>query len=197
MIAFIIAVFVLATIPSPALLSILAVGSAFGFRSGLLYTVGALLGANIVIILSIIGFASILAAAPNLKIFLSILSLGYLVYVAFQIARSKETLGKAEKKRSLSLTDGVIIQLVNPKAYAVGLALFSGFPLAAHSIHNEIQVKLIIVNSIFAPAYFLWLLLGETLHARLAVTKCNSTLNGSLAVLLIFSVLTAAISIFS
>ena len=197
MVAFIIAVFVLATIPGPALLSIVAVGSALGFRGGLSYTVGALLGANIVIILSIIGFASILAAAPNLKIFLSILSLGYLVYVAFQIARSKETLGKAEKKRSLRLTDGVIIQLVNPKAYAVGLALFSGFPLATHSIHIEIQIKLIIVNSIFAPAYFLWLLLGETLHARLAVTKCNSTLNGSLAVLLIFSVLTAAISIFS
>ncbi len=196
MIAFVIAVFVLATIPGPALLSIVAVGSTFGFRGGLSYTVGALLGANIVIILSIIGFASILAAAPNLKIFLSILCLGYLVYIAIQITRSKHTVGKAEKKRRFSLTDGVIIQLVNPKAYAVGLALFSGFPLATDSILSEIQVKLIIVNSIFAPAYFLWLLLGEFLHARLAVTKCNRTINGSLAMLMIFSVLTSAISIF-
>ncbi len=185
------------TIPGPALLSIVAVGSTFGFRGGFSYTVGALLGANIVIILSIIDLASILAAAPNLKIFLSILSLGYLVYVAFQIARSKQTLGKAEKKKSLNLTDRMISQLVNPKAYAVGLALFSGFPLATHSIHSEIHVKLIIDNSIFAPAYFLWLLLGDMLQARLAVKKCDSTLNGSLAVLMIFSVLTSAISIFS
>ena len=148
MIAFVIAVFVLAAIPGPALLSIVAVGSAFGFRGGLSYTVGALLGANIVMILSIIGFASILAAAPNLKIFLSMLSLGYLVYVAFQITRSKQTLGKAEKKRSLGLTDGVIIQLINPKAYAVGLALFSGFPPAKDNMLGEILIKFTIVNSI-------------------------------------------------
>ncbi len=125
----IIAVFVLATILGLALLSIVAVGSAFGFRVGLSYTVGALLCANIVMILSILGFALILVAAPNLKIFLSILSLGHLAYVALQIAHSKQTFGKAENKRSLSLTDGVIFQLVNPKAYAWDLHFFQGFPL--------------------------------------------------------------------
>ena len=48
--------------PGPALLSIVGAGSTFGFKGELAGTFGALLSANTVIMLSIIGFASILTA---------------------------------------------------------------------------------------------------------------------------------------
>ena len=64
----------------------------------------------------------------NLKIVFSIVSLSYLVYVAFQVASANRIVDNSEKKTRLGVVDGVIIQLVNPKAYAVGVALFSGFP---------------------------------------------------------------------
>ena len=150
-----IVVFVLAATPGPALLSIVGAGSAFGFKGGLPYTFGALLGANIVIMLSIAGFASILMAAPNFKIFLSIVSLSYLVYVAFQVASSNQMVNDTEKKCRLGVINGVIIQLLNPKAYAVGIALFSGFPLAINNMLSEVIIKLLLINSIFVPAYFL------------------------------------------
>mgnify|MGYP001249508501 CR=1 FL=1 len=197
MIAFIIVVFVLAATPGPALLSIVGAGSAFGFRGGLPYTFGALLGANIVIILSIVGFASILMAAPNLKIFLSIVSLSYLVYVALQVAGSNQMVNDTEKKPRLGVINGVIIQLLNPKAYAVGIALFSGFPLAINNMLSEVIIKLLLINSIFVPAYFLWLFFGEILHARLSVTTNNKTVNVSLALLMMLSVVISAISIFT
>ena len=197
MIAFIIVVFVLAATPGPALLSIVGAGSAFGFRDGLPYTFGALLGANIVIILSIVGFASILMAAPNLKIFLSIVSLSYLVYVALQVAGSDHMVNNTEKNPRLGVINGVIIQLLNPKAYAVGIALFSGFPLAINNMLSEVIIKLLLINSIFVPAYFLWLFFGEILHARLSVTTNNKTVNVSLALLMMLSVVISAISIFT
>ena len=86
----------------------------------------------------------------------------------------------------MGLTDEVIIQLINPKAYAVGVALFSGFPLAADNILGEILIKFTVVNSIFVPTYFLWLLFGEMLYARLLATKYNNIINVTLAVLMIF-----------
>ena len=70
-ITFVITVLILAVILSPALMSIVGVGSAFGFKSGLPLTDGALLEANIVITLLIGGFTPILATIPNLKINLS------------------------------------------------------------------------------------------------------------------------------
>ena len=197
MIAFIIVVFVLAATPGPALLSIVGAGSALGFKGGLPYTFGALLGANIVIMLSIVGFASILMAAPNLKIFLSIVSLSYLVYVAFQVAGYNQTVNDTEKKCRLGVINGVIIQLLNPKAYAVGIALLSGFPLAMNNMFSEVIIKLLLINSIFVPAYFLWLFFGEILHARLLVTTNNKTVNVSLALLMMLSVVISAISIFT
>ena len=197
MIAFIIATFVLAAIPGPALLSIVGAGSAFGFKGGLPYTLGALLGANIVIILSIIGFASILMAEPNLKMVLSMVSLGYLVYIAVQVAASNRIVDNNEEKSRLGVINGVIIQLVNPKAYAVGIALFSGFPLAINNMLSEVIVKLILINSIFIPAYFLWLFFGEILHAQLSETKNNKTVKVSLALLMMLSVVMSTISIFS
>ena len=59
---FTIAVFVLSANPGPALLSIVGAEPTFRFKGGLAGTFGALLRANKVITLSIIGFASILTA---------------------------------------------------------------------------------------------------------------------------------------
>ena len=57
-----VAVAVLVINPGSALLSIVGAGSTFEFKGGLAGTFGALLSANTVITLSIIGFASILTA---------------------------------------------------------------------------------------------------------------------------------------
>ncbi len=59
---FFIAVSVLVIYPGPVLLSIVGARSTFGFKGGLAGTFGALLSANTVITLSIIGLASILTA---------------------------------------------------------------------------------------------------------------------------------------
>ena len=67
MVTFALAVFVLAATPGPALLSIVAVGSAFGFKQGTRYVIGAIAGANIVILMVISGLAALLANFPSLR----------------------------------------------------------------------------------------------------------------------------------
>ena len=165
MLTFAIAVFVLAATPGPALLSILGTGAAFGFRVGLKYVMGALVGANVVILLVISGLANFLESLPQIRVILIFISLCYLSYIAFQIASYKSNSGLERTTNLVGFKDGLIIQLINPKAYAVALALFSGFPFSKQTLFVEIYLKLLITNVIFVPAYLAWLLTGVKLNS--------------------------------
>ena len=55
------------------------------------------------------------------------LSLCYLTYIAWQTATAPNILNIDEKVKVVGLIDGMFIQLLNPKAYAVALALFWDF----------------------------------------------------------------------
>ena len=126
MVTFILVVLVLAATPAPApaLLSIVAVGSGLGFKQGKRYVVDAIADANIVILMLISGLAALLANFPSLQALLTGLSLFYLTSIAWQIATAPNVLNINKIVKVIGLGDGIFIQLLNPKAYAVALALF-------------------------------------------------------------------------
>lgn len=187
------AVFLLAATPGPALLSILGTGAAFGFRVGLKYATGALIGANVVILLVLSGLANFLESFPNIRVILILSSLCYLSYIAWQVATSNLNPGLKGNTDRVRFRDGVIVQLINPKAYAVAVALFAGFPFLEQPLLIEILLKLIITNVIFIPAYLAWLLLGVKLNSLNWSPKKARKLNITLSILMIATVL---ISIF-
>ena len=195
MITFSLAVLVLAATPGPALLSIVAVGSAFGFKQGINYIIGAIVGANIVILMVISGLAALLANFPGLQALLTGLSLCYLTYIAWQIATAQDVLSIKEKVKVPGLGDGIFIQILNPKAYAVAVALFLGFPFYYHSFAIETLTKLLIVNVIFTPAYALWFLLGVKLRALNLSPYVTKKVNQSLALLMLLAVVTSSVSL--
>ena len=188
MVTFSLAVLVLAATPGPALLSIVAVGSVFGFKQGTRYVIGALAGANIVILMVIGGFAALLTNFPSLRVILAGFSLCYLIYIAWQIAIASNALNDNKTVKTIGLIDGIFIQLLNPKAYAVALALFFGFPLFYQSFAIETLTKLLIVNGIFIPAYMFWLLLGVKLQTLNLSPTLGKTVNRLLALLMLLAV---------
>ncbi len=195
MITFSLAVLVLAATPGPALLSIVAVGSAFGFKQGTRYVIGALAGANIVILMVISGFAPLLTNFPGLRTILAVFSLCYLVYIAWQIATASNVLNKNKKVKIVGFSDGIFIQLFNPKAYAVALALFFGFPLFYQNFAIETLTKLIMVNGIFVPAYMFWLLLGVKLRTLNLSPRLAKTVNQLLALSMLLAVVFSSSSV--
>ena len=195
MVTFSLTVLILAATPGPALLSIVAVGSAFGFKQGTRYVIGALAGANIVILMVISGFAVILKSFPGLQVLLAVFSLGYLAYIAWQIATASNALNENKKVKIVGFSDGIFIQLLNPKAYAVALALFFGFPLFYQSVAIETITKLLIINSIFVPAYMFWLLLGTKLRKLNLSLRLRRIVNRLLALLMLLAVAFSSASI--
>ena len=181
MLAFAISLFLLVVTPGPAVLSLAGIGSAFGYRAGIRYLGGLVIGYHFVILTVVSGLASILIAAPWMRNLLLIVSTGYLGFLAFRIAYAGSQVALVTPKAKPGLIAGVGLQLVNPKAYAVNTALMSGFSFYTDSLVIEIAIKLLIINIIWIPLHLCWLYLGVRLNSFNLDEDTQKTINYAMA----------------
>jgi threonine/homoserine/homoserine lactone efflux protein len=164
MLSFAAAVFFLIITPGPGVLSAAGVGSGFGFRAGARYVVGLFFGNNLVILAVISGLAALILADPRIRTVLFALSFAYLAYLAFRIAFAGSRVAFIERAHPPDISGGILLQIVNPKAYAVNTALFTGFAFLPDSYATEVMIKLVVVNAFWIPIHLLWLWAGVSLH---------------------------------
>jgi threonine/homoserine/homoserine lactone efflux protein len=159
MISFALAVLLLTITPGPAVLTLSGVGSAFGWRQGLLFLSGLFIGVHLVCFAVISGLAALVMADPVVRTVLLLASSAYLGYLALRIALAGTKIGFIHMAAPGFVT-GVTLQLINPKAYAVNTMLFSSFAFYPESFAIETTLKLIINNSMWIPIHVLWLYAG-------------------------------------
>ncbi|WP_299048092.1 LysE family transporter [uncultured Tateyamaria sp.] len=163
MLTFAAAVFFLIITPGPGVLSAAGVGAAFGMRSGLRYVLGLFIGNNLVILAVISGLAALILASPVVRTILFALSTAYLLYLAARIAFAGSKLAFAPAQTEPGVINGILLQPINPKAYAVNTALFSGFAILPDALVAEAIWKLLIVNAIWVPIHIIWVWFGVRL----------------------------------
>jgi threonine/homoserine/homoserine lactone efflux protein len=159
MMSFALAVLLLTITPGPAVLTLAGVGSAFGWRQGLLFLSGLFIGVHLVCFAVISGLAALVMADPVVRTVLLLASSAYLGYLALRIALAGTKIGFIHMAAPGFVT-GVTLQLINPKAYAVNTMLFSSFAFYPESFAMETTLKLIINNSMWIPIHVLWLYAG-------------------------------------
>ena len=164
MLIFAAAVFFLIITPGPGVLSTAGVGSAFGFRPGARYVLGLFIGTNMVALAVVSGLAAMILADARIRTLLFAASTAYLLYLALRIALAGSRIAFIEAARPPGILDGIALQMINPKAYAVNTTLFSGFAFGGANLALETLAKFAIVNAIWLPIHFLWLWAGITLH---------------------------------
>ena len=164
MLTFAAAVFFLIITPGPGVLTTAGVGSAFGARPGARYVFGLFIGTNMVALAVVTGLAAVILAEPRIRTVLFVLSTAYLLYLAFRIATAGSRVAFIEARKPPGVLNGIALQMINPKAYAVNTTLFSGFPFFPDNLLAETITKFIIVNAIWIPIHFLWLWMGISLH---------------------------------
>jgi len=74
-----------------------------------------------------------------------------------------------------------MLQLINPKAYAVNTTLFSGFAFRPDSFLLETTLKLIILNCLWIFIHLLWLYFGMRLHSLNLSNRTQRVVNISMA----------------
>ena len=184
MIAFALAVFLLLITPGPGVLSLAGVGAAFGWRQGISYLSGLFIGNNLVCIAVISGLATLILANPSIRIILLVVSAAYLGYLAFRIAFSDTKIAFIQMPKP-GLITGTTIQLINPKAYAVHITLFSGFAFYPTDFFIETAIKLSIANLTWILIHFLWLYLGVKINQLELPEKTQRIINVFMAICLL------------
>lgn len=191
---FIVSVFLLLITPGPGVLSLAGVGAAFGRNQGLSYMLGLLIGTNLVALAVVTGLAAIVLSIPSLRYVLLIASICYLLWLAWRIAMSGSEIGFIKAQNKPGIKDGIILQTINPKAYVVNTALFTGFPFATQSQLIETLAKFLVINIIWIVIHFLWLGAGVKLQSLALKPQTQRAINIAMALAMLLVVILAALS---
>lgn len=194
MIAFCLAVLLLLITPGPGVLSAAGVGAAFGFRAGLHYVTGLWIGTNLVALIVVSGLAAIILANDWARYVLLILSTVYLFYLAIRIACAGRRIAFISASTKPGLRAGLLLQLINPKAYAVNLTWFSGFVLLPQSLWLETLLKFLIINLTWIPIHLLWLMAGNSVNQLDLSPRTHFIINAGMATAML---LVVALAVFS
>ena len=152
--------------PGPATLSLAAVGATSGVSRGLPYYAGILAGLLFAMLGAIAGLATVLARWPQAGLVIQLLGATYILYVAWKIATAPTvTEDDGKDIRHPGFRDGFILNILNAKAYAAFLALFSQFLLP---IDNRVFAYLASATVCFGVAVIVdaaWLFAGGFLQS--------------------------------
>jgi len=150
--------------PGPVPLALAASSGAFGVRQSIPFLIGVLSGLAVAISLGSAGILALFAAYPGSRLVVGILGALYICYVAFKIA-SAPILSAQEKRDGLAPTfrDGFMLNLLNPKAYAAFVALFSKFMLPLSSDLTSAAATALVIFCVAIAVDGVWLALGKVL----------------------------------
>ena len=152
--------------PGPATLSLAAVGATSGVSRGLPYYAGILAGLLFAMLGAIAGLATVLGRWPQAGLVIQLLGATYILYVAWKIATATTVTEDDSKDISHpGFRDGFILNILNAKAYAASLALFTQFLLP---IDNRVFAYLASATVCFGVAVIVdaaWLLAGGFLQS--------------------------------
>ncbi len=158
------AIFFALITPGPGVLTTAGIGANFGFQAGIRFVAGLFVGNNSVYLAVALGMFSVLEALPTLRMALAVVSLLYLLYLALKIALAGAQVAFIKPQQPPSFWGGVLLQFVNPKAYAVNAFFLSNFALLEQAPVTEVALKFVIINLFWIPIHFIWLGLGVGLQ---------------------------------
>ncbi|MHA1166170.1 MAG: LysE family translocator, partial [Alphaproteobacteria bacterium] len=170
------------------------VGSAFGYRKATRYFLGLFIGTNLVALAVISGVAAIVLANPSLRVVFLLASGAYLLYLAFRIAFSGNQIAFIQAPEAPGILGGIFLQVVNPKAYAVNTAFFTGFAFWPSSLMSETLIKLTIMNMTWIPIHLAWLGAGVTVRRLDLAPRVQFTINIIMALSMLAVVALAALA---
>jgi len=178
--------FVSSITPGPNNLMLMSSGANFGFKQTVPHFLGVGIGFTMMIILVGLGLMQLFDSFPVSYEILKVLSIIYLLYLAFKIARSGSiTEQDNEKLKPLTFIQAALFQWVNPKAWTMALTSISIYAPSNSSI--SVLLVAIVFGLINLPCISSWIVLGQKMKLILTDQKRFKIFNITMASLLILS----------
>ena len=173
--------------PGPNNLMLMASGANFGFRRSIPHMLGVSLGFTLMVLLVGIGLVQIFEAFPVSYTLLKVVSLTYLLYLAWKIATAAPASNNADKTGTpMTFIQAALFQWVNPKAWTMALTAVSVYSPS----HNLTAVAFVagVFGAINFPCIGMWTTMGLQLQRILTNPMRLRVFNVCMALLLVGSI---------
>ena len=172
--------------PGPNNISSASMGIVYGYKKTFNYLAGITSGFFVVMLACAYLSQAILEILPVAEQYLRWIGAGYIIWLALAVFRSDVSISES-KAISHPFIKGLMLQLCNPKVAVYGLTLYSTFlaPISGRSDYLLISALLFAVTAFTATST--WALFGVAIRTKLTNDIFRRTINGFLALLLIYT----------
>jgi threonine/homoserine/homoserine lactone efflux protein len=188
---FLVFAFVASATPGPNNVMVFSAAATHGLRATIPLILGIAIGFGVLVAVVGSGLAGPLTRYPLLYTVLRWLGAGWLLLLAWKIARagSKSFPTKAASRAPMGFWGGSAFQWVNPKAWILALATTAIYTVPGHNLYAQVLVLALIFVLVSAPCVGMWAMLGLGVSRFLESPARLRAFNLLMAVLLAASVI--------
>jgi threonine/homoserine/homoserine lactone efflux protein len=183
--------FVMSITPGPNNVMLLASGVNFGFRRTLPQMLGITAGVIVMLLIVGLGIGQLLLANPRVYLTLKIVSIIYLLWLAWQIASSGPvSAGDTAQGKPMTFLQSALFQWINPKAWAMAVTATTTFTIPATYTPSLVLMALVF-GAVNAPSVAVWAAFGVGMRRFLQNPKTLRLFNIAMALVLVASIMPA------
>jgi threonine/homoserine/homoserine lactone efflux protein len=189
---------VMAFTPGPNNVMLASSGARFGVVRTLPHIAGVTVGFPVMFFLVGLGLASILLASPMLQLIMKTVSCAYLLWLAFQIARSTSATAEKGGGKPLSFLQGAAFQWINPKAWLAAVGAISGYTSGGgRQLYLQVAIIALITLAVSMASTLTWTAFGAAIRRVLRSAMALRLFNVTMALLLVISTLPILLEIWN
>lgn len=185
--------FVTSITPGPNNLMLMASGANFGFRRTVPHMLGVGIGFVVMVALVGVGLMQVFDAVPASYTVLKVVSVAYLLYLAWRIATAappdapgRTTESAADRTgRPFTFLQAALFQWVNPKAWTMALTAIAVY--APSRSLGAVTFVALVFGAVNLPSVGSWALLGQGMRRWLDTGPRLRVFNAAMAALLVAS----------
>jgi cysteine/O-acetylserine efflux protein len=181
--------------PGPSNIASASMGLLYGYRNTIRYLVGLATGFLLVMLFSAVISFVFLDLFPAVEPVLRLVGAAYILYLAFLILKASYAFDPMTTK-PMGFTQGILLQLFNPKGIIFGLTVFSGFiaPMTDNIVMLVLAALLLTLAAFTATS--LWALFGWVIKDYLRRPRVNLAINIIFALFLVYTAIDLAAGAF-
>ncbi|MFI4955848.1 MAG: LysE family translocator [Gammaproteobacteria bacterium] len=190
LLAFIVYAFVSAVTPGPNNTMLMASGLHYGVKKTTPHALGVALGFGFMVFAAGMGLLSLLDYIPYSYEVLHVLSIAYLLYLAFKIATTSHLdKDKGSNKKPMTFLQAAAFQWINPKAIMMAIVAITTYvpETPEPSLFINVVTVSFAYTAVCIPCSFIWAGFGSSLRRFLSDPMHFRIFNITMALLLVAS----------
>jgi threonine/homoserine/homoserine lactone efflux protein len=174
--------------PGPNNVLVASSGVNFGFRATVPHILGITIGYPVMLLIVGLGLAKIFIAIPMTHLVLKYVSIVYLLYLAWSIARSAAVSEAHKIYKPMTFAQGAAFQWVNAKGWVAALTAVTTYTAVDSTLPLQIAALAMLATVITLVSVSSWTLFGAVLRRFLHTERRRRWFNYSMAALLVISI---------